>query len=130
MIAVILMVLMGVMSEDEARRSLNWSIYVTIACAFGVGLAMVNSGLAASIANALVKLGESLGIGGKIKPNTNTFLAFSNFTCETYFSIVEISNNSRQYRGWCAWSSLLVYFFYKQLGDEQRSSSSSLSNST
>jgi len=63
MIASILMVLMGVMSEDEARKSLNWNIYVTIACAFGVGKAMVASGLAESIASALVNLGESLGIG-------------------------------------------------------------------
>ena len=66
MLAVILMISIGVMSEEEARQSLNWYIYVTIACAFGVGQAMVNSNLASDIAGALVSFGELLGIGGKI----------------------------------------------------------------
>lgn len=65
LIATTLMVMIGVMTEKEARQSINWEIYVTIACAFGIGTAMVNSGLAGKIADFLVNIGDSLGIGGK-----------------------------------------------------------------
>jgi hypothetical protein len=65
LIASILMVLIGLMSEKEARDSINWEIYVTIACAFGIGTAMVNSGLASTIATFLVKTVSKSGLGGK-----------------------------------------------------------------
>ena len=59
----IIMVLLGILSQQECRDAVNWEVYVTIACAFGIGTALTNSGLANLIAEGLVKLGESLGIG-------------------------------------------------------------------
>ena len=79
----------GVMSQQECRDAVDWTVYVTIASAFGIGIAMTKSvsnfnniplflflvakltcflpfspqGLANIIANGLVALGESLGIG-------------------------------------------------------------------
>lgn len=64
LIAAILMVLLGIMSEQEARNAVNWEIYVTIACAFGIGTALTNSGIAGGVANFLVTLGTAIGIGG------------------------------------------------------------------
>jgi di/tricarboxylate transporter len=58
------MVAFGIISEQEARDSINWEVYITVACAFGIGTALVNSGVAGGIAGFLVKIGTSLGIGG------------------------------------------------------------------
>jgi di/tricarboxylate transporter len=65
LVATILMVAVGIVSEQEARDSVNWEVYVTIACAFGIGTALENSGVAAGIAGALVSVGTSVGLGGK-----------------------------------------------------------------
>jgi len=61
--ASILMVLFGILSEQEVRDALNWEIYVIIACAFGIGSALVNSGVAGAIANFLVGIGTGVGLG-------------------------------------------------------------------
>lgn len=53
----------GIISQQEARDAVNWDVYVTIACAFGIGTSLTNSGLANVIAEGLVTVGESLGIG-------------------------------------------------------------------
>lgn len=58
-----IMVCLGIMSQQECRDAVNWDVYVTIACAFGIGTAMENSGLANVIANGLVSVGDALGIG-------------------------------------------------------------------
>jgi len=63
LIAAILMVLIGILSQQEARDAVNWEIYVTIACAFGIGTALTNSGVAGGVANALVFIGTAAGIG-------------------------------------------------------------------
>ncbi|KAL3784128.1 hypothetical protein HJC23_005786 [Cyclotella cryptica] len=63
MTAAILMVACGVLSEAEARSAIQWQIYLTIAPAFGVGQALINSGVAAAIASFLVKVGTAMGIG-------------------------------------------------------------------
>jgi TrkA-C domain/Citrate transporter len=63
MVAAILMVVLGILSENEARNAIQWQIYLTIAAAFGIGKALVNSGLAGELAALLVKLGDALGIG-------------------------------------------------------------------
>lgn len=63
LVASILMVALGILSEQEARDAINWDVYVTIASAFGIGTALVNSGLAGKIANFLVHVGTALGIG-------------------------------------------------------------------
>jgi hypothetical protein len=65
LIAAILMVLLGIMSEQEARNAVNWEVYVTIACAFGIGTALTNSGIAGGVANFLVAIGTAIGIGGE-----------------------------------------------------------------
>jgi len=57
------MVCFRILSQQECRDAINWEVYVTIACAFGIGKAMENSGLASIIADGLVSLGNSLGIG-------------------------------------------------------------------
>ena len=64
LIVAMLYSLMGLISEQEARDACKWDIFVTIGCAFGIGTALVNSGLASAIAGVLVDLGEALGIGG------------------------------------------------------------------
>ena len=61
----IIMVTMGLLSPQEARDSIDWSLYVAIACAFGISQALTNSGLAAVCANFLITVGEGVGIGGE-----------------------------------------------------------------
>ena len=63
LVAAIIMVCIGILSQQEARDAVNWEIYVTIACAFGIGTALTNSGVAGGIANFLVTIGTGLGIG-------------------------------------------------------------------
>ncbi|KAL3783163.1 hypothetical protein HJC23_001513 [Cyclotella cryptica] len=63
MAAAILMVACGVLSEAEARSAIQWQIYLTIAPAFGVGQALINSGVASAIASFLVEVGTAMGIG-------------------------------------------------------------------
>eukprot|EP00804_Cyclotella_cryptica_P014759 CCRYP_017401-RA/>CCRYP_017401-RA protein AED:0.07 eAED:0.08 QI:262/0.75/0.6/1/0.5/0.4/5/0/1078 len=63
MAAAILMVACGVLSETEARSAIQWQIYLTIAPAFGVGQALINSGVASAIASFLVEVGTAMGIG-------------------------------------------------------------------
>ena len=61
--AAILMVMLGVLTEEEARASIRWEIYLTIAPAYGVGSALINSGVAYSMSSFLVRVGNSMGIG-------------------------------------------------------------------
>jgi len=63
LIASILMVCFGILSQQEARDAINWEVYVTIACAFGIGTALTNSGVAGGVANGLVKFGRAINIG-------------------------------------------------------------------
>jgi di/tricarboxylate transporter len=63
MCAAILMVALGILSENEARNAIRWEIYLTIASAFGIGTALVNSGVAGGVANFLVKIGNAVGLG-------------------------------------------------------------------
>jgi len=63
MVAAILMVVLGIMSESEARNAIRWEIYLTIASAFGIGTALVNSGVAGAVAKFLVKVGNAIGMG-------------------------------------------------------------------
>ncbi len=64
-VASILMVVLGILSEQEARDAVNWEVFITIAAAFGIGTALVNSGVAGGIASFLVDVGEAVGMGGK-----------------------------------------------------------------
>lgn len=55
------MVITGCISAGEARRSVEWQVLVTIAGAFGVGIALEKSGVAGAIAKALVEATQGLG---------------------------------------------------------------------
>ena len=60
----IVMVSVGIVTQQEARDCLQWDLYITVASAFGIGTAMANSGVAQGIATFLVFCGKGLGIGG------------------------------------------------------------------
>mmetsp|Transcript_10992 Transcript_10992/g.24601 ORF Transcript_10992/g.24601 Transcript_10992/m.24601 type:complete len:1321 (-) Transcript_10992:427-4389(-) len=63
LVASIIMVCVGILTQQEVREAIDWEIYVTIACAFGIGTALTNSGVAGGIAVFLVNVGNALGIG-------------------------------------------------------------------
>jgi uncharacterized protein with PhoU and TrkA domain len=77
LVASILMVALGILSEQEARDAVNWEVYITIAAAFGIGTALVNSGVAGGIANFLVDVGNAMGIEGTYR--TSIELRLSKF---------------------------------------------------
>jgi len=62
--ASVVMVAIGLLSPQEARDAIDWALYVSIACAFGISQALTNSGLAKVVANFLIVIGEGVGIGG------------------------------------------------------------------
>jgi len=62
-LASILLVAFGVLSLQEARDAINWTLYVTVGSAIGVGTALINSGISSSIANFFVRIGDSIGFG-------------------------------------------------------------------
>ena len=64
----VLMIMTGILSEQEARDAVNWEVYITIASAFGIGTALTNSGVAGGVADFLVTVGQGLGIGGECVP--------------------------------------------------------------
>ena len=61
----ILMASIGLLSPQEARDAIDWSLYVAIACSFGISKALTNSGLAEVLANFLITVGKGSGLGGK-----------------------------------------------------------------
>jgi di/tricarboxylate transporter len=63
MAASLLMVMGGILTEREARKAINWDIYVTIGSAIGVGRSMVNSILASGVARMLLKINRAVGMG-------------------------------------------------------------------
>jgi len=56
-----LMVLMRCISVADARQSIDWQTLLTIAAAFGLGKALVNSGLVSSLAEYLVNFAGDWG---------------------------------------------------------------------
>ena len=63
LVASVCMIAFGILSEQEARDAVNWEVFVTIAAAFGIGTALVNSGVAGGVADFLVTVGTSVGEG-------------------------------------------------------------------
>ena len=61
----ICMVSLGIVTQQEARDCLQWELYIVVSCAFGIGTAMENSGVAAGLATFFVKVGTSMGLGGE-----------------------------------------------------------------
>jgi di/tricarboxylate transporter len=60
----IVMVSLGVVTQQEARDAMQWDLFVVVASAVGVGNAMVNSGVAKGFATVLVDVGKKASIGG------------------------------------------------------------------
>lgn len=56
-----LLVLLGILTPGEARNAIDLDVIVLIAASFGLGAAMQTSGLAASLAGALVAAGSTFG---------------------------------------------------------------------
>ena len=88
------MISAGILSEQEARDAVNWDIFITIGSAFGIGTALVNSGVAGGLANFLVTIGTSVGAGCKSLHShivqwglENCYLMFTCFFLLTYFLI-------------------------------------------
>ena len=61
----VIMIAIGLLSPQEARDSIDWSLFVASATAFGISQSLTNSGLAEELANFLILVGESFGIGGE-----------------------------------------------------------------
>ena len=66
LVGAMLMVVAGVLTATEARRSIDLDVIVIIAAAFGLAAAMENSGLARSAANALTSAFSSWGDRGAL----------------------------------------------------------------
>ncbi|GLC48755.1 putative sodium/sulfate cotransporter 3 [Pleodorina starrii] len=56
-----LMLATGCMNADQARKSIMWDVYLTIAAAFGVSAALETTGVAAKVANAIISIGHRIG---------------------------------------------------------------------
>ncbi|KXZ47579.1 hypothetical protein GPECTOR_34g738 [Gonium pectorale] len=56
-----LMLVTGCMNGDQARKSIYWDVYLTIAAAFGVSAALEKTKVAATFANAIISIGRSVG---------------------------------------------------------------------
>jgi di/tricarboxylate transporter len=63
LVASFLMVVLGILSEQELREALNWDVYLAVAAAFGIGTALVNSGVAGGVAGVMVGIGNAVGMG-------------------------------------------------------------------
>ncbi|KAJ3413544.1 Phosphoinositide phosphatase sac1 [Chytridiales sp. JEL 0842] len=50
-----------IITPDETRQSLDWSVFIAIGTSIGLGSAMTNSGAAALLANALLNLTKGAG---------------------------------------------------------------------
>ncbi len=59
----VLMIALGCLSANEARKSIEWQVLITIAASFGIGTALQNSGAATVIASWVV---ESTQVWGPI----------------------------------------------------------------
>jgi di/tricarboxylate transporter len=65
LMAAIVMVAIGLLSEQEARDAIDWPLFVAIAAAFGISNSLTNSGVAQGVANFLLLIGNAVGIGGE-----------------------------------------------------------------
>ncbi len=75
--AAFLLVAIGAVTPSSAKRSLQLDVLITIACAFGVSQALINSGAAAVIARALI---ASLAPFGPLGGLAAVYIATAVFT--------------------------------------------------
>jgi di/tricarboxylate transporter len=73
----VLMVLMKILSPEDAQKSIDWSVLLVIASSFGIGKALENSGLSTIVADALVHVSAFSGTMGAI---AGIFLITSSYT--------------------------------------------------
>jgi K+/H+ antiporter YhaU regulatory subunit KhtT len=66
-LAGIVMAVLGVLTQQEARDAIQWELFVVVASAFGVSQAMTNAGVSKGLATFLVRIGNGINIGGKLK---------------------------------------------------------------
>jgi len=83
-LAAILMVVLGIVSPEKARDSIDLNVLLVIACSFGIGRAVENSGLAGIIAKGV--------IGGLSMFGTVGILAGIYFLASVYTEL--ITNNA------------------------------------
>ena len=60
-IAVVLMASMKIFSAKKYTKPINWDVLITVASAFGISLALQNSGAADVIAHYVINISKSLG---------------------------------------------------------------------
>ncbi len=58
----LLLFLLKMVSPEEVRNLIQWHVLLIIACSFGIGSALLHSGVAASIAHLLIALTAPFGI--------------------------------------------------------------------
>ncbi|MBN8210281.1 SLC13 family permease [Bacillus sp. NTK071] len=61
-ITTLLLFLFKFVSPSEVQSLIQWHVLLMIACSFGIGMALTNSGVATSIAHALMALSSPLGL--------------------------------------------------------------------
>ncbi|MFK3960863.1 SLC13 family permease [Pseudalkalibacillus hwajinpoensis] len=61
-VTTLLLFLSKVVTPGEARDLIQWHVLLMIACSFGIGTALLNSGVAASMAGLLIQLTAPLGL--------------------------------------------------------------------
>ncbi len=76
-IAAIALVLTGCISTEDGKQSVDWSVLVVIACAFGIGKAVSNAGIATFMAEVII---SGLGSFGTIGVLFGVFFATSFYT--------------------------------------------------
>jgi di/tricarboxylate transporter len=87
-IAVIILLLSGAVTPQHAYRSINWSVLFLIAAFVPVGLAIINTGTAAYLAESL------LGVGRLVSPEVAPYLVLSLIYLGTSLLTQMISNNA------------------------------------
>lgn len=98
-IAMLVMVWSKILPSKEYTKSISWDVIITIACAFGVSKAMINSGAADAIANAAVLVFQRFGPVGVlvtiyIMTNLFTEVITNNAAAALIFPIAYAAANS------------------------------------
>jgi di/tricarboxylate transporter len=68
--AAMLMVIFGILSQNEAHKAMNWFVFVTVGASYGIGTALQNSGASLILAQFFSRAGAALhsniGVFGSI----------------------------------------------------------------
>lgn len=58
----LLLFLLKIVSAQEVKNSIQWNVLLLVSCSFGIGYALINSGVAAYIATILMEATRPLGV--------------------------------------------------------------------